>query len=73
MIARSFFVPGVIVLFCALILSLLVTVSLPSLPAIDIARAHFSGIAPHVSIDTASIREIRVRALFPFFLFLRRS
>jgi hypothetical protein len=69
MIARSFFVPRVIVLFCALILSLLVTISLPSLPAIDIARAHFGG----TSTDPASIKEIRVRALFLFFLFLRRS
>ncbi|KAI0250547.1 hypothetical protein BJV78DRAFT_553324 [Lactifluus subvellereus] len=56
MAARTFFIPGVIVLFCALILSILVSVSLPSLPVVDIARAHFTGgIAPHVSTGTESI------------------
>jgi hypothetical protein len=64
MVARSFFLPGIVLLFCAFILSLLVAISLPGLPALDIARCHFtSGTAPHVSTNTESIKEIRVSTL----------
>jgi hypothetical protein len=39
--ARVYFVPG-IVLLCAFILSLLVAISLPSLPTLDIVRCRFT-------------------------------
>jgi hypothetical protein len=65
MAARAFFIPGVFILFCAFILSLLVAISLPGLPDLDIARVHFtSGTAPHVDTNTESIREIRVCNFF---------
>jgi len=54
------FLPGVFFLFSAFFLSFLVSISLPSLPTVDIARSHFtSGIAPHVSTDPESIKQIR--------------
>ena len=54
--------PGIFFLFSAFFLSFLVSISLPSLPTLDIARSHFtSGVAPHVSTDTESIKQIRVR------------
>lgn len=52
--------PGIFFLFSAFILSLLVSVSLPGIPTVDIARAHFTGGAtPHVSTNTESIEQIR--------------
>ncbi|KAJ7079594.1 hypothetical protein B0H15DRAFT_953959 [Mycena belliarum] len=43
--ARIFCIPGIIFLLCALILSILVSISLPFLPALDLVRVHFgSGI-----------------------------
>ncbi|KAN0140132.1 Actin cortical patch SUR7/pH-response regulator PalI [Lactarius tabidus] len=52
--------PGIFFLFSAFVLSFLVSISLPSLPTVDIARSHFtSGAVPHVSIDTESIKQIR--------------
>jgi len=58
--ARAFFIPGIVLLFCAFILSLLVAVSLPNLPTLDIVRCHFTGgTAPRVSTDPESIKEIR--------------
>jgi len=60
---RAFFL-GTILLLCAFLLSLIVSVSLPALPILDIVRCHFTGDAsPHVSTDTESIKEIRVRHL----------
>jgi hypothetical protein len=63
MAARAFFLPGIFLLFCAFIISLLVTISLPDLPTLDIVRCHFSdfnnGSVPHVSADTESIKQIR--------------
>ncbi|KAF9078307.1 hypothetical protein BDP27DRAFT_1378802 [Rhodocollybia butyracea] len=41
--ARMFCIPGIIFLFCAFILSILVSISLPFLPALDIARSHLNG------------------------------
>ncbi|TFY79360.1 hypothetical protein EWM64_g4654 [Hericium alpestre] len=38
---RTYCVPGVVFLACAFILSLLVAVSLPALPTLDVARAQF--------------------------------
>ncbi|KAH9992139.1 hypothetical protein BJV77DRAFT_454072 [Russula vinacea] len=60
MAARTFFLPGIILLFCAFILSLLVAVSLPALPALDIVRCHFpSGLTLDVS-SIPMIKEIRL-------------
>lgn len=57
--ARHFF-PGIFFLFSAFILCLLVSISLPGLPTVDIARSHFtSGIAPRVSTNTEAIEQIR--------------
>jgi hypothetical protein len=39
--SRAFCIPGVIFIFCALVLNFLVSISLPFLPALDIARTHF--------------------------------
>ncbi|KAH9041836.1 hypothetical protein EDB84DRAFT_1474130 [Lactarius hengduanensis] len=53
--------PGIFFLFSAFILSLLVSISLPGIPTVDIARTHFTGGAtPHVSTNTESIEQIRV-------------
>jgi hypothetical protein len=41
MAARVYFVPGIVLLVCAFILSLLVTISLPNLPTLDIVRCRF--------------------------------
>jgi len=57
--SRAFFL-GTVLLFCAFLLSLIVSVSLPALPLLDIVRCHFTGDAPpRVSTDTESIKEIR--------------
>ncbi|EMD32824.1 hypothetical protein CERSUDRAFT_118517 [Gelatoporia subvermispora B] len=39
--SRAFHLPGIFFLFCAFVLLLLVSVSLPFLPAIDVTRVHF--------------------------------
>ncbi|THV04560.1 pali-domain-containing protein [Dendrothele bispora CBS 962.96] len=39
--SRVFCIPGIIFLFCAFVLSFLVSISTPFLPALDIARVHF--------------------------------
>jgi len=39
---RAFCIPGLCFLFAALVLSFLVSISLPYLPALDIARVHFN-------------------------------
>lgn len=41
--SRAFCIPGILFLLCAFVLSFLVSVSLPFLPALDIARVHFRG------------------------------
>ncbi|KAJ6476290.1 hypothetical protein C8R45DRAFT_1009497 [Mycena sanguinolenta] len=44
--SRVFCIPGIIFLTCALVLSILVSISLPFLPALDFVRVHFdSGVA----------------------------
>lgn len=66
MVARAFFLPGILLLFCAFILSLLVSISLPNLPTLDIVRCHFTGdTVPRVSTDPGSIKEIRVNPCRP--------
>jgi hypothetical protein len=39
--SRAFCIPGIVFLFAALVLSLLVSISLPSLPALDIVRTNY--------------------------------
>ncbi|KAH9987374.1 hypothetical protein BJV77DRAFT_796733 [Russula vinacea] len=56
MAARASFIPGIVLLFCAFILSLLVSVSLPALPALDIVRCHF---ATDDFFSVARMKEIR--------------
>ncbi|THH14382.1 hypothetical protein EW146_g5951 [Bondarzewia mesenterica] len=43
MASRAFCIPGIAIFFCAFVLGLLVSISLPSFPALDIVRAHFDG------------------------------
>jgi hypothetical protein len=55
MATRVYFVPGIVLLFCAFILSLLVTISLPDLPTLDIVRCRFTTIhdaLPYLLSDT---------------------
>jgi hypothetical protein len=62
MAPRAIFLPATVLLFCAFILSLIVSVSLPALPTADIARVHFTnGTSPHLTTDTELINQIRVR------------
>ncbi|KIP05684.1 hypothetical protein PHLGIDRAFT_107867 [Phlebiopsis gigantea 11061_1 CR5-6] len=53
---RAFHLPGVFFLFCAFALLFLVSLSLPYLPAIDIARVHFEG-SP--TTNDAALTELR--------------
>jgi len=57
--ARAFCIPGIIFLLCAFVLSFLVSVSLPYLPALDITRVHF-GPSVTVSGSSDSITESRL-------------
>ncbi|KAF5329751.1 hypothetical protein D9619_009113 [Psilocybe cf. subviscida] len=41
--SRAFCIPGIVFLFCALVLSFLVSISLPFLPALDIVRVNYGG------------------------------
>jgi len=60
MVSRAFFVPGTVLLSLAFILSLIVSISLPSLTALDFARSHFDGnLAPPGSKNAEIMREIR--------------
>jgi hypothetical protein len=77
MVSRAFFVPGTVLLLCAFILSLLVSVTIPSvsdpsgsLIALDIARSHFdSNLPPPGSVGVApSVNEFRVRHITPLFI-----
>ncbi|KAI9466599.1 hypothetical protein BJY52DRAFT_1233042 [Lactarius psammicola] len=52
--------PGIFFLFSAFILSLLVSISLPGIPTVDIARSHFTSGITHVSTNTESIEQIRL-------------
>ncbi|KAF8968778.1 hypothetical protein BDZ97DRAFT_328267 [Flammula alnicola] len=57
--SRAFCIPGIIFLFCALVLNFLVSISLPFLPALDIARTHF-GTGGSVSQGALGITELRL-------------
>ncbi|KAF5391954.1 hypothetical protein D9757_003233 [Collybiopsis confluens] len=54
--ARMFCIPGIIFLFCAFILSILTSISLPFLPALDIARAHLNG---NALINGDTVNQVR--------------
>ena len=55
--SRAFCVPAVFLLFCALVLSIITSVSLPFLPGVDIARSHVTNAAVQ---GTQGLTEIRV-------------
>lgn len=55
--SRAFCIPGVIFIICALVLNFLVSISLPYLPALDIARTHFGNGAVK---NSQGLTEIRV-------------
>ncbi|KAI0640987.1 hypothetical protein C8Q79DRAFT_427385 [Trametes meyenii] len=57
--ARSYHIPGIISLFCALILLFLTAVSLPYLTSLDAARVKISGGSPTVGSDSRAVKEIR--------------
>jgi hypothetical protein len=61
MAARASFLPGIVLLFLAFILSLLVAVSLPALPALDVVRCHF--VTDDFFTD-ARTKEIRVKTFY---------
>ncbi|KAJ2932002.1 hypothetical protein H1R20_g5079, partial [Candolleomyces eurysporus] len=50
--SRLFCIPGVVLLFCALVLSFLASISLPFLPALDIARVKFEN---GTALDNSSV------------------
>ncbi|KIY48603.1 pali-domain-containing protein [Fistulina hepatica ATCC 64428] len=54
--SRVFCIPGIIILFGAFVLNLLVSLSLPYLTDIDITRAHFNESVVSVNTDIRSIR-----------------
>ena len=51
-------IPGAVLLFCAFVLTLVTSVSLPYLRTLDIARAHFG--AGQVTIANESSDQLRV-------------
>ncbi|EIM80149.1 uncharacterized protein STEHIDRAFT_135458 [Stereum hirsutum FP-91666 SS1] len=60
MSARAFCIPGVVLLFCAFVLSLIVAISLPALPALDITRTHFSSGSLAAGNSSGEIGQLRV-------------
>jgi hypothetical protein len=66
--SRLFCIPGVVLLFCALVLSFLASISLPYLPALDVARVRYVN---GTALDNSSvpITEYRVssRLFYPFY------
>jgi|SRR6266508_4659628 len=67
--SRIFCLSGVVLLGFALVLSFLVSVSLPYLPALDITRVRFSNVTVSMS-GAPSIQEIRVSICFPYCQFI---
>ncbi|KAI0640994.1 hypothetical protein C8Q79DRAFT_993873 [Trametes meyenii] len=57
--ARIFHIPGIIFLLCAFVLLFLVSISLPYLTALDVARVKIKSGSPTVGSDTNAIHEIR--------------
>ncbi|TFK37573.1 hypothetical protein BDQ12DRAFT_724027 [Crucibulum laeve] len=62
--SRAFCIPGIVILFIALVLSFLTSISLPFLPALDITRAHV-GTKGSVQDGAAGITEIRLGVWAP--------
>ncbi|ELU44245.1 hypothetical protein AG1IA_01714 [Rhizoctonia solani AG-1 IA] len=58
--ARAFCLPGIFFLVAALVLQILVSISLRYVPALDIARTHFSGAASAGS--SQAVNELRSKA-----------
>ncbi|KAJ7819526.1 hypothetical protein B0H13DRAFT_1509636, partial [Mycena leptocephala] len=58
--SRVFCIPGIVFLFCALVLGILVSISLPFLPALDFVRVHFSGSG--LATNGEGMTELRVRS-----------
>ncbi|EDR09461.1 uncharacterized protein LACBIDRAFT_319082 [Laccaria bicolor S238N-H82] len=57
--SRVFCIPGILFLVCALVLSFLVSISLPYLPALDIVRVHFASGALQDGGSAQGIQELR--------------
>ena len=62
--SRAFCIPGVFFLFLAFTLSLLSSISLPFLPALDITRTHFG--AGAVQAGQNEMSELRVRFILSY-------
>jgi hypothetical protein len=63
--SRVFCIPGIIFLTCALVLSVLVSISLPFLPALDLVRVHFGN---GVNTSGEGMTQLRVRPFSASFL-----
>ncbi|OCH84007.1 pali-domain-containing protein [Obba rivulosa] len=57
--SRAFHLPGVFFLFCAFILLLLVSISLPFLPALDVARVSFHDGNIATGANSAAMTQLR--------------
>jgi hypothetical protein len=57
---RAFCIPGVIFLFSAFALSFLVSISLPYLTRLDIARVTFGGGGASTGTALSSVQQVRV-------------
>jgi len=55
--SRAFCIPGILFLVCALVLSFLVSISLPFLPALDIVRTHYGS---QVQTGSQGISQMRL-------------
>ncbi|KAJ7737900.1 hypothetical protein DFH07DRAFT_966311 [Mycena maculata] len=64
--ARIFCIPGIIFLLCALVLGVLVSISLPFLPALDFVRVNFDG-GDGVVTSGAGLTELRFGIWAPCF------
>ena len=62
--SRAFWIPAAFIIFCALVLNFLASISLPYLPGLDIARANLS--SAQVQSSTG-ISEIRVSLVSSFY------
>ena len=61
--SRAFCIPAIFFLFCALIINVLVTISLPAIPALDIVRTSFgTGVQPDNTDE--GVTQARVSLIF---------
>jgi hypothetical protein len=63
---RSFCIPGVVFLFCAVVLLFIVSVSLPYLTAMDIARVRFNNNKVSIKPTTDILIQLRVSSSINF-------